>query len=137
MAEGLVCVPPADVPSVWPSVAEMIDAAFAKLDEPTPDYLPWLSDGKGLLWIYVRDGRAVAAATTSIQFGRQGLACRVVATGGDSGEEGREMWAKCIAEIERYAKSQGCYKVQIDGRRGWKKLLTDYDPKCVSFEKRI
>lgn len=137
MAEGVCCVPPYDVPKVWPLVASMIDAAFAELDETTPDYLPWLMEGKGLLWVYIRDEIIVAAATSSFQKGRQGKTCRVVSVGGDSGGEGVAMWRRCIAEIERYAKTQGCYKVVIDGRRGWIRVLADYDPKCVSFEKRI
>lgn len=137
MTEGVCCVPPSDVPTIWPMVAGMIDAAFAKLDEPTPDYLPWLVEGKGLLWVYIRSEGIVAAATSSFQEGRAGKTCRVVAVGGDSGHEGRAMWRRCIAEIERYAKTQGCYKVVIDGRHGWMRILSDYHPKCVSFEKRI
>lgn len=137
MTEGVCCVPPSDVPKVWPLVADMIDAAFAELDETTPDYLPWLMEAKGLLWVYIRSGTIVAAATVSLQPARRGQMCRVVAVGGDSGEVGREMWRQCIIAIEAYAKSKGCYKVAYDGRRGWGKVLTDYDPKCVSFEKRI
>lgn len=130
--ENLMCVAPADVEAIWPAVSQMIDSAYAALDEVTPDVLSWLVAKKGLLWVLVVDQRIVAACTSSLVRYRGGLACRVVSVGGSQAQ-----WVECIAAMERYAKDEGCYKVIFDGRRGWSRVLPGYEPVCVSFEKRI
>lgn len=116
---------------VWPLVADMIDSAFAEADEVTPDYLPWLIEGNGLLWVLSDGERILGAATTSFFEARGGKALRVVAVGGEKGD-----WEGALREIEAYAWAEGCYKVKFDGRRGWGRVLSDYRPTCVSFEKR-
>lgn len=130
---SLWCVPPDDIPAVWPLVAEMIDSGYAELDEPTPDVRAWLVERRGLLWVYAQDARIIAAGTSSLIKARHGLALRMVAGGG----KGVEIWKGCIGQIEDYARAEGCYKVIFDGRPGWGKFLSDYARKCVSFEKRI
>lgn len=130
----LLCVAPADIEAAWPIAAPMIDAAYAALDEPMPeDLLPWLMAGKGFLWVLIdRETKIIAAGTTSLIRGRAGLVCRAVTCGGSGGD-----WETVITEIERYARAEGCYKVKVDGRRGWGRVLPGYDPVCVTFEKRI
>lgn len=141
-AENLLCVSPAKLASVWPIVEPMIDAAYDSAGEIMPDVRTWLIEERGLLWVLVKpddragalatENRIAAAATTSLVMGRTGLYCRVVACGGSQAD-----WAGCIAAIEHYAKTEGCYKVALDGRRGWSRFLPDYDPVCVSYERRI
>lgn len=131
-AENLICVAPDQVPKVWPMVERMIDAAYEKLDEITPDVRTWLIEARGLLWVLADPGGIKAACTTSLVKGRGGLVCRVVAVGGSQAD-----WVGCMSAIETYAKAEGCYKVCLDGRLGWTRVLADFDPICVSFEKRI
>lgn len=40
-------------------------------------------------------------------------------------------------QIEQWGKSQGCTKVQIVGRRGWKKALPDYKETSITLEKEL
>lgn len=129
--QHLLCVGVADVPQVWPMVAGLIDSAFEQMDEITPDYLPWLLEGKGLLWVLSDGERVLGACTTSFFEARGGKALRIVACGGEKGD-----WDGSTKQIEAYAWAEGCYKVVIDGRRGWGRVLSDYRPTCVSFEKR-
>lgn len=134
-AENLQCVAPALINSIWPIAFPFIDAAYAAMDEITPDVRTWLIEDRGLLWVLrvPSDGKIIAACTTSLVRARSsGLYCRAVACGGAQAD-----WVGCIAAIERYAKAEGCYKVALDGRRGWSRVLPDYDPVCVSYEKRI
>lgn len=39
--------------------------------------------------------------------------------------------------IEQWGKSQGCTKVKITGRRGWKKALPDYKETLIKLEKEL
>jgi hypothetical protein len=41
------------------------------------------------------------------------------------------------AEIERWARSIGCYAIEIVGREGWLKKLPGYTRKAVVLEKRL
>lgn len=134
---ALLCVGPDDVAATWPMVEAMIDAAYAELDEPTPDVRAWLLAGDGLLWVCAEDDRVIACCTTSIVAARKGRALRMVAAGAQGNDAGAALWRSHIGQIETYAKDQGCYKVACDGRRGWVRVLPGYDAKCVSFEKRI
>src|SRR5882757_2894258 len=99
-----------DVPQVWPMVADMIDNAYAELDEVTPDVLPWLLADKGTLWVLSDGEKVIGAATTSFVMRRGGKALLVVACGGYQGD-----WVGSLAEIEDYAWLEGCYKVSFNG----------------------
>ena len=130
----LVCIPPDRIEQVWPLVSGMIERAYAVMDLPMPDVLPWLLDNKGLLWVAFDGHRIVAAMTSSLVPRPSGLGCRLVAAGGNGG---LAVWKDHIAEIESYAKSEGCVKVYFDGRPGWGGVLAGYTPKAVSFERGL
>lgn len=132
--EGLLCVAPTLLRDIWPIVEPMLDAAYEVMDElMPPDTFDWLAARRGFLWVLVDvDKRIVAACTTSLQPARRGLACRVVACGGSKGD-----WERCISRIEDYARGEGCYKMKVDGRDGWGRVLSDYHPVRVSFEKGL
>lgn len=128
----LLCVSPALVPQIWPMVSKMIDAAYAEVDEITPDVRTWLVDGKGLLWIADYDGMIIAALTTSLVMKRSGLVCRMVACGGSQ----MELWVDFRRQIEEYAKAEGCVKVTAEGRPGWMRAL-GYRVSKVCVEKEL
>lgn len=133
----LICVPPADVPKVWPAVETLIDQAYAAVDEITPDVRTWLIEEKGLLWIAVHDDadklEVLACLTTSLVQCRSGLACRMVAAAGD----GLDYCLPHLSAIELYAAAEGCCKVFCEGRSGWGRVLRGYVPKTVRFERRL
>ena len=131
---SLVCVAPSKVSDVWPHVEKMIDDAYAAVDQITPDVRTWLIEEKGLLWIAVAENsKIVAALTTSLVQRRSGLACRMVAAGG----EGIDYCLPHLDEIELYAEKEGCYKIVLEGRSGWKRVFTGYKPVSVKMEKII
>lgn len=134
MASALICVPPSDLWSVWPMVEPLIDAAYAEVDQITPDVLSWLEAQKGLLWIATDGLRVFAACTTSLERRRSGLACRIVAC---TDESGVSEWKRHLPAIEQYARREGCVKIEVSGRQGWSRVLPGYAPKTVSLEKRL
>ena len=40
-------------------------------------------------------------------------------------------------QIEQWGKSQGCTKVKLTGRRGWKRVLPDYKETLIKLEKEL
>lgn len=131
---SLICVPPSRVSEVWPVVFPLIDAGYAAVDELTPpDLMEWLSSEKGLLWIAEQDGRIVAALTTSLERKRSGLVCRMVGCGGTE----MNLWKDHHAQIEDYARSEGCVKVVSEGRPGWGRVLPGYRTTGLRLEKDL
>jgi hypothetical protein len=130
----LICVPPSMLMDVFPFVEPMIDAGYEASDEATPlDLLDWLEKQKGLLWVVSKDHEPVAAMTTSLVESRYGRALRLVACGGDDMTE----WVGLMAEIEKYARAEGCVKIVAEGRRGWVRALDGFSADRVIFEKRL
>lgn len=131
----LLCVAPHLIDNIYPMVEKMIDDGYAVGDEFVPgDLLHKLHDGHACLWIAVEpNGAIVAAMISEIILRRSGKALRMTSA---SGIRMRE-WKHLCAEIEEYAKREGCVKVFLGGRFGWRRVLDGYRPVRVTLEKRI
>lgn len=133
-SSAILCIPPEQLPEIWPHVEKMIDDAYAAVDQITPDVRTWLIEEKGLLWIAVAENsKIVACLTTSLERRRGGLVCRMVAAAG----EDIDYCLPHLEKIELYAVAEGCYKTEIQGRQGWSRVLPGYVPKTVCLEKRL
>ena len=42
-----------------------------------------------------------------------------------------------LHQIEQWGKSQGCTRVKLTGRRGWKRVLPDYKETLIKLEKEL
>ncbi|MEH2501246.1 hypothetical protein V1290_000057 [Bradyrhizobium sp. AZCC 1578] len=128
MSVDLLCVNPADTQKVWPLARDLIRAAiertglsdFADIEE---DVL----SGDQLLWLAISD-HIEAAATTHLTCG----VCTITACSGHQ----RERWLPLLAQIEKYAKDEGC-KMRIYGRVGWQRVLDGYHVEHVILEKDL
>lgn len=89
--------------------------------------------GVALLWIIWDGEKVIAAGTTETPTFNGVRYCYVTAIGGGD----RREWLHLLAEIEIYAKRHGCAAVRILARRGWQRLLTDYNPTLVLLEKGL
>lgn len=63
----------------------------------------------------------------------KGKKCDIVMLAG----ENIETWIEELAEIEAWAKMNGCNKMTLTGRRGWVKMLSDYRIETVSMVKML
>lgn len=132
----LVCIPPGDVAKIWDGVVrDMIDAGFAASDVPMPpDILSELTKGTRQLWLAVNsEARIKAAMLTQLFPMRHGMLLKMMECGGT--EMGT--WLPLRAKIEQYAKAEGCDRVHVTGRIGWRGVLKDYKIVSVTLEKRI
>ena len=44
---------------------------------------------------------------------------------------------RVLAELERWARDQGCRAIRIYGRRGWRRVLRDYRPFRDGLQKEL
>jgi hypothetical protein len=58
--------------------------------------------------------------------------CRIWLAGGDMDE-----LIQAEKHIARWAKSIGCHGLEIIGRKGWQRVLTDYTPQSVVLTKEL
>jgi hypothetical protein len=64
--------------------------------------------------------------------------CEIIACGGKGMRSPRgQGWLHLIEKIEDYARAEGCSTVRVVGRKGWKRMLTDYRARRVILEKEI
>lgn len=129
----LVCVPPEAANRVWPHVREFIEGAALRTNLADADTLrDDILSGAALLWIAVSD-RIEAAATTCLIKANGSLYCELTSCGGS----GRDNWIQLLNEIEAYAKAEGCRALRIYGRKGWQRVLPDYQVSNIVLERRL
>lgn len=135
MERKLSIVPPYAIPAIWKVVAPLIDRGYGEADEIMPDdILQRLFDGHMALWIIADEAnKIVAAMNTELVRMRSGLACRMIACGG----EDVRSWAHTHEAILQYARGQGCAKVILGGRRGWAKILPGFHQTLVTLERNL
>ena len=133
-APELVCVDPARVPEVWPHVAPLIARAMRRggLGE-VDDVRRGLAGGAALLWLAWDGERIVAAAVTELACVRGEKLCTIVACGGARFDR----FGHLIGGLERYARAEGCARMRVCGRVGWRRRLPDYRLRAVIIDKQL
>lgn len=130
----LACVPPDRVPDVWPVVDKLIRAAMEKLQiSDVAEVKHDLFNGGALLWLARNGGGVKATAVTQIVGIHGEKYCTIVACGGDE----RDEWLPLIEGLEVYAKREGCRAMRITGRKGWMRVLPDYQPIAYILERTL
>jgi hypothetical protein len=129
-----ICIDPAHVERVWPLVSHLIRAAMRKgrISE-FADVERAVRDGLQLLWV-AADRQAIwAAAVTQLSSANGEKFCTIVACGGRA----RARWLPLKAELETFAKAEGCAAIRIHGRRGWAREFPDYRLTRILLEKEL
>lgn len=130
----LHCVAPGYLTAVWAKCQGSIREAmrrgglglFAAVEHA-------VMSGESQLWI-AWDGTSIAGAcVTSLHDTDAGRVCIIDACG--AGDFDRV--SHLLAGIEDFARDEGCVAVRIFGRKGWTRVLRDYDVKRVVLEKRL
>lgn len=131
MTVDLVCVDPKNVHQIWPQAKHLIKAAIEQtgLSEFSDIEYDVLS-GDQLLWLAI--GSTIEAAATTHLIKTSGKPVLVLTA--CSGHQ-RERWLPLFAQIEKYAKAEGCKCVRLYGRKGWERVLKDYRVEHVIMEK--
>lgn len=125
----LICIDPARVSEFWPFAKWLIKTAVDRTNlSDFADIERQVLDGEQLLWLAWSD-KIEAAATTHLSRN----VCTLTACSGQD----RKRWMPLFAQIEQYAKDEGCAAMRIFGRVGWSRVLDNYHVKHVVLEKEL
>ena len=130
----LVCVEPRRVLEIWPHVSSLLKAACDRTGlNAFADIETDILSGRSLLWI-AWNGKAIEAAAATILIDTEiGKVCVITACGGRA----MRRWLPLIAEIENYARDEGCARVRIFGRKGWLRALEGFEEKHIIMDKEL
>jgi hypothetical protein len=129
-----ICIDPRYVERVWPLVAHLIRAAMRKgRISDFADVERAVLSGRQLLWVPADRQAIWAAAATELTRANGEKFCTIVACGGRE----RARWLPLKAELETFAKAEGCAAIRIHGRRGWAREFPDYRLTRVLLEKEL
>ncbi len=92
-----------------------------------------ITSGEALLWLAWDGARIEAAASTSLIETDASKVCVLTACGG----ENMQHWLPLLSKIEKYAKDEGCQCVRLFGRKGWLRVLKDYEMTNIVIEKAL
>lgn len=87
-----------------------------------------IADGRAQLWTWPD----AAAVTELITYDTGMRDCRWWLAGGNM-----KTLINGQAEIEAWARRQGCHRVTITGRKGWERVLPEYKPQFTVLTKEL
>ena len=128
-------VQPEDVAYIWEEVAPLLEKVkeHTEGEFETDDYLEPLTHGDMHHWIATQYSDVKAAMVTQFAIYPQKNILRIVSMAGDDFEEIRGFQDM----IEAFAVRMGCSALEMWGRKGWKKLLPDWNDTYIVYTKDL
>lgn len=130
----LVPVAASLVKDVWPHAQALVKRAMDRtslgnFEDIERDVLGGLQQ----LWLVWNGTEIKAAVVTRLVTINHEKICIIVACGGRD----RAQWLPLIAEIEQFARDEGCSAMRIIGRKGWQRILADYKATYVVMDRKL
>ena len=128
-------VQPEDVAYIWEEVAPLLEKVkeHTEGEFETDDYLEPLTHGDMHLWIATEYSDVKAAMVTQIVAYPQKQILRVILI---AGEDFKRLY-QFNDMIESFAIRAGCSGMELWGRKGWKKLLPDWESNYIVYTKDL
>ena len=128
-------VQPEDVAYIWEEVAPLLEKVkeHTEGEFETDAYIEPLTNGNMHLWIATEYSDVKAAMVTQFAIYPQKNILRIVSMAGDDFEEIRGFQDM----IEAFAVRMGCSALEMWGRKGWKKLLPDWESNYIVYTKDL
>ena len=128
-------VQPEDVAYIWEEVAPLLDRVkeHSEGELETDDFLEPLTHGDMQLWIATEGSTVHGVMVTQLIPYPQKKILRIISLAGDNFEELRGFQEM----IEAFAVKTGCTALEMWGRKGWKKLLPDWEDTYVVYTKDL
>jgi hypothetical protein len=125
-------VPVEDLEFIWsqvrPQIEKALDGSYSSYD-----ILEYIKQNRMQLWISWNDGIEASFVTEVCDY-PQLRVLRWVLAGGSN----MESWLDLVtSKVEDWAKRNNCQRLEIVGRKGWTKVLRDYEPQAVYFVKEL
>ena len=128
-------VQPEDIPYIWDQVAPLLDRVreHTEGELETDDYLGELSDGNMQLWIATENNGLHSIMVTQIAVYPQKKVLKIISMAGSEFSRLYEF----NDMVESFAIKTGCSGMELWGRKGWKKLLPDWESNYIVFTKEL
>ena len=128
-------VQPEDIAYIWEDVSPLIEMArkHSEGELETDDFLEPLTHGDMQLWIATEDNNMHSAMVTQIVPYPQKQILRVILIAGSDFKRLYEF----NDMIESFAIKTGCSAMELWGRKGWKKLLPDWESNYIVYTKEL
>jgi hypothetical protein len=128
------CVSPKHLQFMWPRVSPMLKTAMQRGDLGTFEELEAdVLNERALLWLAWNCVTIEGVAVSQIAGTERGKCCFIVACAGQNAWR----WLHLLEKIEQYAKAEGCRATRIIGRKGWARMLPEYQSVRVVLEKEL
>ena len=126
---------PEDVAYVWEEVVPLLArvAPHTEGEMEPDDYIEPLTHGDMQLWVVVENKRVNAALVTQIIPYPQKRILRLISLAGDNFQDIKDF----LEMVEVFALKNGCTALEMWGRKGWKKLLSDWKDSYIVFTKDL
>lgn len=128
-------VPPEEIDNIWPKIKNQVKRTNDTVLNDT-DVYNYLKSGEYSLWL-VADNKTeeiIIVSTLAILQYPRNLVCRVVTLAGSRLEE----WLLgYLFAIEDWARSNDCSYIEVEGRKGWVKKLTEYKVDYYTLRKKL
>jgi len=126
---------PEDVAYVWEEVVPLLARVVPHTEgelEPD-DYIEPLTHGDMQLWVVVENKHVNAALVTQIIPYPQKRILRLISLAGDNFQDIKDF----LEMVEVFALKNGCTALEMWGRKGWKKLLSDWKDSYIVYTKDL
>jgi len=127
---------PDDVEYVWdkvePILARVVSRSEGELE--TEDILDLVTEGRMQLWIVAENKEIIAALVTQIITYPQKKVLRLVSLAGEGIKEFIHFLDTIVLS---FAIKTNCTALELWGRKGWKKLLPEWNSEYIVYTKDI
>ena len=128
-------VQPEDIAHIWGQVAPLLERVkeHSEGEAEPDDFLEPLTHGDMQLWIFTEESSLHSAMITQIIVYPQKKILRVISMAGSEFEKLRQF----NDMVESFAIKTGCTGLELWGRKGWKKLLPDWESNYIVYTKDL
>ena len=126
---------PDDVECIWDQVEPILARAVSRSEGElkTNDILNFVIEGDMQLWIVAENKEIIAALVTQIITYPQKRILRLVSLAGEDFNKFKHF----LDMVQSFAIQKGCTALELWGRKGWKKLLPEWNSKYIVYTKDI
>ena len=128
-------VQPEDVAYIWDQVAPLLEKVkeHSEGEAEPDDFLEALTHGDMQLWIATEDQKMHSAMVTQVVVYPQKKVLRVISI---AGSDFKRLYV-FNDMVESFAIKTGCSGMELWGRKGWKKLLPDWESNYIVYSKDL
>jgi len=128
-------VAPEDVAYIWERVAPLLDEAqeHTEGEVESDDFLESLTHGDMQLWIATEGNELHSIMITQIITYPQKKVLRIISI---AGSDFKRLY-QFNEMVESFAIKTGCTSLELWGRKGWKKLLPDWESNYIVYTKDL